>query len=496
MQRRTILKGAVSAAVLTGSGLTHGFSDAPQEAYDVVIVGSGAAGLTAAISAREAGARRVAVLEKFAMVGGHSILSSGSVSVAFRNPKSADPERNLRRMVEEMSRVGGAQARPELIRTLVEESEDVVRWLGAMGVRWNRRLFRAVGGLSVNSISTGNPQAGYDYIQVLMNRARALGVDFLLSTRAVGLATRNNRVTGVYALRSTSVPQSGTMPEGIFPEGEAKLISAYGIILATGGFTANPAMRTLYDASIPASLPTTANPLKLGLDGATGDGILMAQAVGAELTGMQYIQIIPYSGGRLLDHVGGEIWINDAGRRFVYEGSPFRKLRLAIADDDGFWAISDSQTSKGGSLATKLLQGTVRKAETIEELARSIHVNTTVLRQTIERWNTFVANGYDADFAVPITDGSTIRVPPFFYGWESWSVHYTCGGIAINRQAEVLRSTGDVIEGLYAAGETTGGIHGEDRLGGNSLIDCFVFGMIAGRAAASSALEAGRCGVI
>lgn len=496
MQRRTILKSAAMVPLLGHGSVSRAFFNPSAESFDVIVVGSGAAGLAAAIAAREAGARRVAVLEKFAMVGGHTLVSSGSVSAAFRDPKAPDPEHRLREMEREILSEGGPESQPELVKTLVAESESAVRWLADMGVRWNRRFFQAVGGVSARSLSTGGPLAGYDYVQTLMRRAQALSVEFLLSTRAIGLAVRDGRVTGVYASPSSNLAQAAAMPSPLAAKTSDMMISSASVVLATGGFTANPVMRSLYAPDIAASLPTTANPQRLGLDGATGDGIVLGAAAGAALVGMNHIQVIPYSGGRLLDHVGGEIWVNDSGRRFVYEGSPFRKLRECIAGEDGFWAISDSQTSKGGSLGAKLMQGTVRQAASIEQLARDIHVNAAMLRQTIERWNTSVANGYDSDFNVAINHGTTIQVAPFFYGRESWSVHFTCGGLAINPNAEVLRSDKSVIEGLFAAGETTGGIHGEDRLGGNSLIDCFVFGRIAGHRAAALSLEAGRCGTL
>lgn len=494
MLRRKILKSAAAAAVCGLSFSALGSARLPEENYDVIVVGSGAAGLSAAVAAREAGAAKVAVLEKLALVGGHSLVSSGSVSVAFRRPGTADPMRDLRKMASEMRLAGGPSARADLIEALVADSESVVRRLKELGVRWDKHFFTAVGALSARNISTGSPQAGYDYVQVLTNRAKSLGVEFFLSTRATGLIEHSQRITGVLAVRTSTPALAGAMPENFTAPGEPMRISAGSVILATGGFTANPAMRTFWNPAIPADLPTTANPERLFLDGATGDGIHMAQSVNAELVDMAAIQLIPYSGGRLLDRVGGEIWVNDTGRRFIAEGSTFGKLRTVLPEDEGFWAISDSQTSKSSSLARKLMQGTVRAADSVEELADAIGVNRQTLRQTIERWNSSVAEGTDLDFNVPIRNGSAIRTPPFFFGREAWSVHFTCGGIAITAYGEVLRSDGSVIEGLYAAGETTGGVHGQDRLGGNSLTDCFVFGSRAGRRAVANALEVARNG--
>lgn len=500
-------QGATSAgrtnASTTGPSCPAG--EVPGRTFEVIVVGSGTAGLCAAIAAREAGAKRVAIVEKHALVGGHAIVSSGSVSVAFRHPDGKTPtevERDLLMMKTEMRKAGGSAANPALIDALVDDSESAVRWLSDLGVHWDKRVFRAVGSVSARNISTGSPQAGYDYVQVLMRRAHELGVTFLMSTRAMGLVMHEGKVVGLDVMPMRNPVEAAAMPVAVkvLPDAPAATMTrlyAPAVVLATGGFTANVAMRSAWDPTIEESLPTTANPNHALLDGATGDGIVMAEQVGAALTGMEYIQVIPFSGGRLLDYVGGEIWISDKGQRIVSEGTPFRELRQELTKDDsrGFWAVSDSQTRKGASLGIKLMEGTVKQAETLEELARGIQVPVEVLLRTIARWNESVASGHDLDFGTSLT-GTSIQVPPFFYGRETWSVHFTCGGIAINPVAEVLTAQGDVIPGLYAAGETTGGVHGMDRLGGNSMTDTFVFGRRAGRSAAGYALNANRCGTL
>lgn len=485
MRRRTLL----SAGLLWGLTF-RAHADSPAD-WDVIVVGSGTAGLCAGIAAREAGARRVLIVEKLPMVGGHGIVSSGSVALAMRRPETDNPRRDLDAMMDEMRHVGGDAADPELIRTLVEDSESAVKWLETLGVRWNRHFFRAVSSLTPRNISTGSAQAGYDYVQALVRRAKALGIVFRLNTRAVQIAEEKGRITGLYVQTMDTSEKTRALPETL-PEGPTgEFVSTRALILATGGFSANPRMRQQWDPSIPEDLPTTANPRKVLLDGATGDGLVLAQRVGATLIGMPYIQVIPFSGGRLLDYVGGEIWIDDDGQRFIDEGMPFQQLRERLTQGQrrGFWAISDSQTRKGASLSTKLMEGTVKKAQTLEELANGIHIPVATLRATLNRWNHSVAQGYDEQFQHPL-NGTSIEVPPFFYGRETWSVHFTCGGLRINREAAVLRADGAPIPGLFAAGEVTGGIHGKDRLGGNAMTDTFVFGRRAGRFAAQYAQKA------
>ncbi|BBF23393.1 FAD-dependent oxidoreductase [Sutterella megalosphaeroides] len=454
---------------------------------DVVVVGSGTAGLSAAVAAREAGARRVVLLEKGAITGGHGIYSSGSVSIARRKPEATNPaerDADVERMVREILEAGAGESNPELARILAEESESAVRWLAGMGVEWRPLLYRAVGAVTSRNISTGTPAAGYDYVTALAGRAKTLGVRFFHSTEALELLTRSGekassdiKVTGVRARRKSAKEGARTVD-----------FVAPAVVLATGGFSANVAMRMTYDARLDARYPTTANPRGFLFDGATGDGIRMARAVGAKEVGMRHIQVIPYSGGRLLDFVGGEIWVNDEGKRFVSEGVPFGELADALHVTEGrsFWAISDASTQKSATLGVKLAEGIVREAQSIEALAAAIGVPLSNLSATIERWNWDARKGWDSTFERPLS-GVPLTSPPFFYGRETWSVHFTCGGIAIDGKARVLSTRGRPILGLYAAGETTGGLHGRDRLGGNGLTETFVFGRIAGTSAAETA---------
>ena len=259
------------------------------------------------------------------------------------------------------------------------------------------------------------------------------------------------------------------------------------VIIAAGGFTANRAMIAAFRPDIDPQTPTTANPRGELLDGSTGDGILMAQAAGAKLVDMSAVEVVPFTGGRLTDFVGGDVWLNAEGRRFVSEGETFDVIRSAVeAQPEGrLWVVSDVKSNKGATLPVKLMSGTVASAESLEALAKALQVPFTTLRASIDRWNQSVKSGWDQDFNRPMpAQAQTIDTPPFYYGEERFSIHYTSGGIAISPKAQVLDRDDHPIPGLYAAGETTGGVHGRTRLGGCALTDCFVFGRIAGKEAA------------
>ena len=353
MQRRRFLNSALALGLAAPLALPA--SEAPDEAralsFDVVIVGSGAAGLSAAVSALQSGARRVALLEKAPLLGGHSILSTGSVSVAFPDPETGDRTENIERFVRDTLEAGGSESDPELVRLLAQKSYDAVIWLIQLGVRWNLEPFRAVSSTAVRNISTGSVRAGYDYVQTLLSAAKRLGVDIHYRTRAEALLTEDGRVTGVLARG---------------PRGETLRFRAPAVVLATGGFAANPVMRRRFDSRLHEGLRTTANPEGQTLDGATGDGIQMAEKIGAKTVGMAHIQLIPFIGGRVTDYAGAEVWVNARGERFVNEEERFGTLYEAILKqpDSRFWVITDSQSKKNATFGPKLARGAVQAATT------------------------------------------------------------------------------------------------------------------------------------
>lgn len=440
---------------------------------DVVVAGTGAAGLSAALAAREAGAGKVLVIEKLPLAGGHTLISSGSVSAA-RTPEE------VAGLMNEMLDAGGGRADPALVRVVCEGSWAAKERLARLGVAWSEVPFRAVGSPSARSWNTGTTQSGYDYVQAMMRAVRSVGVEVRFSTAATALVLSNvrgvRRVTGLTA---------------DLADGRRLLAHAGAVVLATGGFTGNAAMIRRWRPDIPPGMQTTGNPMGEYLDGATGDGILMATEAGAALRDMDAVMLLPFAGGRLVDYVGGEVWVNAQGRRFISEGAGFAELcsRVLKEPDARMWAVSDALAPKGATLPLKLMNGTVKEAADLTQLARGIGCSEAVLRETLERYNRSVANGWDEDFGIPMR-GLPVSTPPFFYGLETLSIHYTAGGIAITPRAEVKDAAGRVIPGFYAAGETTGGVHGAMRVGGLGLIDAFVMGDVAGREAARAAAAA------
>ena len=245
------------------------------------------------------------------------------------------------------------------------------------------------------------------------------------------------------------------------------------MILATGGFAANTALLENALGPYAATLRSSANTRGILTDGAAGDGILMARAVGAKIVNMDSVLLVPYNGGRVTGYVGGDIYLTKEGRRFIDEGASWLALRQALQNND---------------FSLKLMTGAVREAATLDEAAKGIGCNPAVLEETVRQYNHSVHIGRDEAFG-KTTMLKALDEPPFYYGEERLNIHSTEGGVAIDTQARVLDQSEEPLLGLFAAGETVGNLHGKSRPGGNSVLACVVFGRIAGQEAAQLSLS-------
>jgi fumarate reductase flavoprotein subunit len=303
----------------------------------------------------------------------------------------------------------------------------------------------------------------------------------LLDTRAIEFIMEDGQVTGIRAINR---------------QGDNLVITATrGVVNAAGGFGANVEMRMHYDElwhRLDHTIPSTNHP------GATGEGIVMAQAIGADVTGMGYIQLLPIGdprsgsiSGAAITGVEGYIQINEQGHRFVNEAAGRDELIEALFRQPNFanYIVMCSrlhptgyELSLGTPLNTLVEYGHVHRANTIRELAVMINMDPDVLEATLDEFNAMVDGNMPCPFGRTIF-GERIEVPPFYASRRVPTVHHTMGGIRIDRYARVIDVNGDAIPGFYAAGEVAGGIHGNNRLGGNAITDILVFGRIAGESA-------------
>ncbi|MGL4800088.1 MAG: flavocytochrome c, partial [Cellulosilyticaceae bacterium] len=231
--------------------------------------------------------------------------------------------------------------------------------------------------------------------------------------------------------------------------------------------------------------------------GATGDGITLAEAVGADLTDIEQIQIHPTvhteTAALITEAVrgNGAILVNAKGERFTDEMSTRDKVSAAILEQEGgsAYLVFDQTVRESLKAIEKYVkQGLTVEGETPEALAEALGMDGATLKATIDTWNQAVEAKNDEAFGRAAGMDVAFTQAPFYAIPMAPGVHHTMGGITINADAEVLTEEGTAIAGLYAAGEVTGGVHGAERLGGNALADIIVFGREAGINAATLAM--------
>lgn len=444
---------------------------------DVVIIGGGGAGLSAAVSSYESGAASVIVLEKMPALGGNTKIAGGAMNAV--NPekqKAQGIEDSVDKHYQQTLEGGHNVANPVLVRTLVNNALDAVHWLEKYGVEFKEQIGSVVGSMWPRSNQTVKP-LGTGYIDGLSKAAEDKGAEILLETKATALIKDDSgRVVGVRA-------------EG--PDAIYEITAKKGVIIATGGYAANPEMVRQYLSdgvytleNLPAEITSTNAP------GLTGDGIKMAEEVGAQLVDMQHIQLLPMPNDRFGPSINVEhsFFINKEGVRYVKEDGARDEICLAtFAQTDGqYYMINDGKivgadrkTLSGEDLDSLIAKGTVVEANTLEELAQKIGVPADALKATTDKFNAYVEAKNDPDFGRAVW-GDKIDTAPYYATLRFPALHHTMGGVKINEKCEVLGANDQPIPGLFAAGEVTGGIHGANRLGGNAIADAIVFGRIAG----------------
>ena len=474
--RRTLLTAGAVASALPSSLLAAALedsSDALETWQQVIVIGSGLAGLTAGASALESGARRVLILEKGPLVGGHSLYSSGSIAAVAPDRAGAFSNGwrdSVEQFVADALAVGGGSGDPERLVQIARGSAAMLDWLEGLGVSFGRP-FEARSGLHPRSWAMPGNSAGRSYVLAVMDCYRRLGGKTILSAKVETLERQESCWKVGVTIRSEN-------------EVRLKYFQAPAIIIASGGFTANVDRRMKIMPQLTADIHTSADPYGTAWDGAQGDGLDLAQRAGGVIAEGFGLQLLPFWGGRLIDYAGGDMYVDETGRRFVDENLPWNAISEHILSlkSRRCWVITDAQSYKGATLSLKLINGIVRKAGSIREMAAAMRIPPTVLEQTFAQYNRAADAGLD-----PLTGKKfftqRIEKPPFYFGEEQIYVHTTLDGILTDAQAQVRAQTGGVIPGLFAAGEVVGGIFGFDRLGGAGITNCLVMGRIAGQRA-------------
>lgn len=471
-----VAKMAVRKALAQAKG--EQFTDDWQQA-DIVVIGAGGAGMTAAIQAAQDGVNNVVVLEKMPITGGNTTRATGGLNAAYTKYQKADGiEDSIELFIEDTMKGGKNLNDPALVRVLTEESADAVDWVNEIG--GDLSVVGMFGGASVKRIHrpSDTSAVGPMLVTTLNEELEALGIPVFLQTKAEYILVDENGA--VYGVEATD------------RNGNTMGIKCKAVILATGGFGANSELVVKYQPGL-AGFCTTNH------SGATGDGIVMAEELGAGLTDIEQIQTHPTVNPETTDMYtegvrgNGAILVNMEGKRFVNELETRDVVSAAILEQTGgqCYMIFDQAVRESLSAIEKYIsQGIVTEAATPEELGAAIGIDGTALAETLLRYGELQAAGSDTEFgredmAQPLSQ------PKYYAALCAPAVHHTMGGVKINPATEVLKSDGTAIPGLFAAGEVVGGVHGANRLGGNAVTDIVVFGRVAGSAAGAYVKENG-----
>lgn len=438
---------------------------------DVVIVGSGGAGLSAAIEAKEAG-KSVVILEQMPIIGGNTNRATGGINAAETTIQEDNGIKDSKQTFYDDTLKGGHNINdPELLRTLVDHAPDAIYWLNDMGAGISRVSLS--GGATNPRIHTpaDGSAIGPVVVNVLSQKLKELEVDILLNSKAVKLIQQDGAVVGVEAVDKNEQPFK---------------VNAKAVVLATGGFGANSEMVVKYRPEL-EGFSTTNHA------GATGSGIVMAQEAGADLMQIEQIQIHPTTdpetGYLFTEGLRGDgaILINKEGKRFTDElltRDVVSQNILKQTDKMAYLITNQEMVDENASLAKYIKEGYATKGDDLALLAGELNLDAATLEATLKTYTQYVKDGKDTEFGrAHLTQA--LEAGPYYAIPVTPGVHHTMGGVKIDTKTHVLNKEGQAISGLYAAGELTGGVHGGNRIGGNAVADIIVFGRIAGQTAAA-----------
>lgn len=437
--------------------------------YDVVIIGSGGAGLTAAIQAHELGLRPV-ILEKMPKIGGNTTRASSGMNAAETNVQLHHHiVDSFGDFYDETLKGGGNLNNQALLKFFTEHSALAIDWLADHGIELDDLTI--TGGMSVmrtHRPSSMAPIGGF-LVTELLKQVAAAKLPLFTDIKVDQLVQTDGKITGVKATTANG----------------AVTINAGAVLLATGGFGANKALLGKYRDDL-KNYQTTNQP------GATGDGILLAEAVGAKVVDMDQVQVHP-TVQQDTDHaylIGeavrgeGAILVDQQGKRFVNELDTRKNVTAAIDQlgGTGAYLIFD----RGIRDRVKAVEfydhiGLVKTGADLAALATEAGLDADTLKQTVADWNQAVANHADTAFNRTTGMDRDIAKGPFYAIHIAPAVHYTMGGVGINPATQVLDKQDQPINGLFAAGEVVGGLHGNNRIGGNSIAETVIFGRQAGQ---------------
>ncbi|OAB26507.1 flavocytochrome c [Paenibacillus macquariensis subsp. defensor] len=441
--------------------------DQLKDKYDIIIVGAGGAGMSAALEAKEKGMNPV-IFEKMPVAGGNTLKSSSGMNASetkFQKEQSIKDSNDV--FYDETLKGGHGTNDKDMLRFFVDNSASAIDWLDSIGIRLNN--ITITGGM--NEKRTHRPEdgsaVGQYLVSGLLKNMQEQEIPLFVNASVTDITEKDGKVNGVKV---------------VFNQTDERNIAADAVIVTTGGYGANMDLISEVRSDLKGYVTTNQ-------EGSTGDGIKMIEKLGGTTVDMDQIQVHPtvqqdksYLIGEAVRGEGA-ILVSSDGKRFTNELDTRDNVTAAInkLPENSAYLVFDS----GVKARVKAIQqyekmGFVIQADSIEDLAKEMGVSADQLKTTLDTWNSAVKNKKDAEFGRTTGMDNDLSNATYHAIKIAPGIHYTMGGVKINTNTEVLNKDGEPIPGLFAAGEVTGGLHGQNRIGGNSVAEIIIFGRQAG----------------
>ncbi|MCE5173602.1 flavocytochrome c [Paenibacillus profundus] len=438
-----------------------------KDSYDIVIVGAGGAGMTAALEAKAAGMNPV-ILEKMPVAGGNTSKASSGMNASetkFQKEQGISDNNDL--FYEETLKGGHNTNNTDMLHFFVDNSAKAIEWLDSIGITLNN--ITITGGMSEKR--THRPKdgsaVGQYLVTGLLKNVQEKSIPIFVNANVKEITKQDGKANGVKV---------------VFGQNGEKTIAAKSVVITAGGFGANMDIISKVRPDLEGYVTTNQK-------GSTGDGIKMIEKMGGNTVDMEQIQVHPTVQQENSYLIGeavrgeGAILITSKGKRFINEMAARDSVTAAITklpEKNAFLVFDSGVKSRSKAVEQYEKMGFVKTKDTIKALAEEIGVPADQLQKTLDTWNSAVKNKKDAEFGRKTGMDHDLTAAPYYAIKIGPGIHYTMGGVRINTNTEVLDKDGKPIPGLFAAGEVTGGLHGENRIGGNSVAEIIIFGRQSG----------------